>query len=228
MKKLAVALASIILSCTGVIAQDISLGARTGISRFLDIKEISSGALYKTWDKELFLRYHTKGRFAFEAGGMRYNVSYNDYPGEFTICWGDVPETHTILIGNNVKAVEINLSAQYDISCGYIREHIPFLNNLHSFIGVNASITHSKTSQINTNQAYSDGKLSNTFNEYSGFSTPFFGMSHTMTYSFNRLYVSSVAAMMVNPFTLDAMTLYSSAFPNSKLSLRIGLGYRLF
>lgn len=65
-----------VLFIQGVSAQNFSIGARTGLGKTMDVSHISNGTIDNTWDKEIFVRHETKGRFAFEVGGTQYSLGY--------------------------------------------------------------------------------------------------------------------------------------------------------
>src|SRR5688572_14419162 len=66
-----------LLLVQGVQAQNFSIGARTGLSHSFDASEACTSDKELSWDKEIFARYQTKGKMAFEfrTGHYRLNSS---------------------------------------------------------------------------------------------------------------------------------------------------------
>jgi len=207
--------------CSNIYAQDFSAGLRTGISANADITNPELGIMTKSWDKEFFTRYTTKGRFAFEAGVNTYGYIYD--PNDFytlTFC-GTVGDATTRRINTSTEynMYDVSISAQYDISCNKMKAKCPMLNKLNSYIGVNIGNTFARTNTLSTYESVASGATSSDVSR-SGFnSNPFIGLSHTLTYSFSKLYLVSTTS-----FTFRNHE-FSGYFPNSSFSCRIGAGY---
>ncbi|MCB9044811.1 MAG: hypothetical protein H6550_01605 [Chitinophagales bacterium] len=220
---------AILLVSSPVFAQNFSFGARAGVGNTYDMSSLKSGVLDKSLDKELFLRYQSKGRLAFEVSCIQYNGTHTTPAQIFDCRWGETEPPTSTDGGSNALSnyVDLNLSAQYDISCPYIQEHCPVMKHLRSFIGINIGARY----QSSTNKHYvislSDGSISQEITRYKEINTPQAGLTHTLTYSFGKFYASSVASFYIRPWDMSAMYMNSSIYPDSKLSLRLGLGYRL-
>lgn len=215
------------LALQSVSAQEFSVGIRTGLGKTMDVSRISAGTIDNTWDKELFVRYETKRRLAFEVGGTQYNTSHSMEPMIWECNWG-LPITYEDA-GMNAKSsiIDFHLSAQYDISCGYIKENCPFMKNFRSFIGVNIGARYESAEVTRYQKQISDGHITKEVSEQAGINTAQMGLSHTITYRLKKIVFSSVAAYTVYPWSMSTMYIDGNAYPNSKLSLRIGVGYTL-
>lgn len=214
-------------------AQGISAGFRTGIGNTMNISRMSEGIIDKHWEKELFLRYETKKRLALEINGTQYNDAEAgiwhstgcivDYEPILTF---ESPTRENLLTYTSYNMLDMSLGVQYDISCSYLQEKCPMMKNFRSFIGVAAVGTYGKVTTRSTDRSLSDGDITTTERTGSGLYNLHIGVNHTLTYSFGRLYVTSVAAYLVSPFS-ETYTSHNQLTPNSKLSFRAGIGYRI-
>ena len=217
-----------VLFINGIVsAQNFSIGARTGMGNTMDLRSMRNGVIDKTWDKELFFRYETKGRLAFEASGTQYKYGYN-YGPFISECAPWFPPTGEDLGGSmKYNMIDISLSAQYNITCSYMQEHCPMFKNLKSFLGVSIGAAYERTTMTNTSRQFSDGQIINDVAKGSGIVNPQIGINHTLTYSLKHLYLTTVAAYTVQPGNTTQYTFSTDGYPNSKFSARIGVGYRL-
>lgn len=206
-------------------AQDLSVGIRTGLGKTLQLSNLRDGSIHKTWDKELFLRYEIKGRWAFEITGTQYYNNYHITPLDFE--YFAPPTSETLDIYSKSNNVDFAVSAQYDISCNYLKEHCPLMKNLRSFIGVNVGVGYRRTTEIYTQKQYADGMVTKENYKYQSLTSPQVGLSHTLTYSLGKVFITSSTTMMLLPFSNQTNWMYQDNYYNSKLSLRIGVGYTL-
>jgi hypothetical protein len=212
-------------------AQGLSAGFRAGMSNSMDINRLSDGITDRAWEKELFLRYETNKRFAFELGGSRYS---NAEAGRWhsSGCLVDyeaialfAPPTHqNLLTYTSYNMLDISLGAQYNLSCLF-REECPVRKVFSSYMGVAAVGTFGKVTTYSTDRRLSDGDVSTTERTGKGMYNLLLGINNTATYSFNRFYLTSVVAYLVSPFA-PANGYHNQANPNSKFLLKLGIGYR--
>ena len=118
------------LITTTVHAQGFSAGARSGIglwkgevyNEWTFSNEVQGQTL---WEKEVFLRYETKGHLAFELG---VNQVETDYKGVvYGLCGTGLPANYSYISDRSIieKYYGINLRVQYGLSC----PHVPRLRN---------------------------------------------------------------------------------------------------
>ena len=108
-----------------------------------------------------------------------------------------------------------------------MKEHCPVFRNIGSYIGVNLGAQYASTEYTHYYKQLSDGIITEEKQQNTGIGNPQIGLSHTFTYSFNKLYLNSVTSYNFQPWQAGMMYLDGSYYPDSKLSVRIGLGYRL-
>lgn len=220
-------LAFLIINIKASAQQGLSVGLRTGIGKMVNVTHIRSAST-TTWDKQLFVRYQTKGRFAFEAGATQYQYGFNRDPSLMSPGFA-TPTSKTISSRENYSLTDVLVSAQYDITCPYLQEHCPIMKRLRSFIGINTGLTMIRETSTNTGRSFSDGSINRNVYKNTYWVAPIVGLNHTMTYTFNRLYISSVVSYMVQPGYIQPTSYGADGITgtNSKISLRIGLGYRI-
>lgn len=208
-------------------AQSFSLGARTGLGKTFDVTQIKNGSISNTWDKELFFRYETKGKIAIEGSGTQYKYGYNFGPF-ISGCAPMIPPTGEDLGGSmNYNMIDLSISFQYNIICPDMQESYPVLKNLKSFLGLSTGVAFEQTTMTNTSKQYSDGQIIDDVAKGRGFANPQLGINHIMTYSFKQVYLTTAAAYTIQPWNIGVYNFNADGFVNNKLSLRIGLGYRL-
>lgn len=208
-------------------AQHFSVGARTGVGTLIEVRKGTKDVQNITWDKEIFLRYETKRRLAFETGITHYKY---DYPIDLRdgLEYANLdfaPSPYEFIEGSGtVNAYAINLSAQYDISCPFLKDHCPVFKNLRSYIGINLMPTISSGSQSITSRRKSDGTIF-TEESTSPASIDFqAGVSHTLVYTINKFYLTTVVGINYTEFSSYPFI----GGPNFKGYARIGVGYNLF
>lgn len=230
MKTNTVLLAAIftILFSQNTYAQGISAGIRTGIGNSFDVTKLRSTENTPTWDKEVFARYETKGRFAFELGANHYSYSETVRPYYEWCLTEYFPSGNEIIAAKNqYNIINIGASVQYDVSCKALQEKCPLFKRMRNYIGVNAGTQYGNVNTTSTNRRYSDGNITESKNSISYFNHINIGLSHTLTYTFNKLYFTSVAGLNTN--TQEAFSNFAPipSSRNSSLSLRLGFGYKL-
>lgn len=225
MKKLLIFFCTV-AAVQSVQAQQFSAGFRTGASVWGDRHEPKSFDREDydlSWDKELFVRFETKGKFAFEAGMGHYSIGQRTQVRQESIDGNK----HTMLeVRNRSQHVEWNLSAQYEISCPTLQDKCPLLKKIRSYAGVTISPTLSRM----TTTTYTSGNSSDI--TYTGYESSrgdvwsvWTGLSHTLRYEYSpQLYFTSSLRMQVEPGeTFNNTTGYHR---DSRLGLQIGAGYR--
>lgn len=222
-----------ISAAQNAIAQGLSAGFRAGMSNSMDITRLREGIIDRSWEKELFARYETNKRFAFELSAAQYN---NTEAGIWhsSGCIVDyeqldlfAPPTHeNLLTYSSYRMVDVSIGAQYDITCLF-SEECPVRKVFSSYMGVAAIGTFGKVTTNSTDRRLSDGDISTTQRTGKGMYNLLLGINNTATYSFNRFYITSVVGYMVSPFT-QGYEFHNQANPNSKFLVKLGLGYRIF
>ena len=206
--------------------QGIAAGIRSGIGGNMDIANMKSeGVKQRYWNKQVFGRYETKKRLVFELSATQYNYDYNQTPRQFEYY---MPPTHEILnVYTRHNVLDIGLSAQYDVTCSVLKEKCPLFKNFKNYIGVNMNFLMNNAKHEILNRSLSDGMLTKR-NEQSNGSDVYLGLSHTATYSFNKIFIISSASFMIDPWGdigsryLDGMPAHS----NARLSLTADVGYK--
>lgn len=225
MKKLLVFLCTV-TAVHAAQAQQFSVGFRTGVSTWGDRQESKSFDRKDydlSWDKEIFLRLETKGKFAFEAGMGHYSIGQRSEIRQESLGGSN----HTILVvRDRSQHVEWNLSAQYEISCPTLQDKCPLLKKIRSYAGVIISPTLSRT----TTTTYTSGNAADiTATGYESSRRDVWnvwtGLSHTLIYEYSpKWYFTSSLRMQVEPGeTFNNTTGYHR---DSRLGLQIGAGYR--
>lgn len=215
-------------------AQSISAGIRSGIGNSMDITQLRSGTIDRTWQKEVFTRYETKKRLAIELSGTQYNDAEAgiwhssgcivDYEPLLTFA---PPTRENILTYTSYNMVDISLGIQYDLSCPFLQEKCPLMKNFRSFLGVAFVGTIGSATTYSTNRSLSDGGISTTELKQKGLHNLNIGINHTTTYSFEKIFISSMVGYMASPFTNYSFST-NQPIENSKLSLRMGIGYKIY
>lgn len=205
-------------------AQGISAGLRTGVGNTFDITSVKEGTKHNYWEKQLFLRYETKGRLAFELNTTQYNYTFDEVP---RILQTFAPMDHEPLalkIQNN--NIDFGLSVQYDLSCPFLQDKCPLLKNFRSYIGVAAVAILNERTEIATNRYYSDGRVAESRIRQTSINDIQFGLNHTTKYSFNRFFLTSTLTMTISPWGIGSFA-PAAYTENSLLNLRVGAGYTL-
>lgn len=214
-------------------AQDFSVGIRTGLGKTMDVSRISAGTIDNTWDKELFVRYQTKRRLAFEVGGTQYNYQragiwhnsgciVNYEPLYFS-----APTSENLITTTNVNMLDLSLGVQYDISCNALKDKCPLMKNLSSFIGANVIGKMANVETRSVDKRISDGQINETEYKDFGIQDIYLGLNHTLTYNIKRVYITSVVGYSIST-AIFQRRMTSNDWPiGSRLSLRIGVGYTL-
>jgi len=213
-------------TCT---AQQFSGGFRTGASHWMDKQEgkcftNSAEGQNITWDKELFVRYNTKGKLAFEVsiGHYAFNNNYKPEQDGFTI-----PEYRLLNVNERSQNLELNLSAQYDVTCPVLQEKCPVMKRLKSYVGVLLTPTLSrnrlKTSYID---GVSEGSVQQSVSSKDEMAL-WTGLSHTMIYNLcDHMYVTTAVRLQIDPnrFFDNSGTLRER---DGRAGFQIGVGYKL-
>ena len=200
-----------------------SVGARTGLSCWKSVylgnadNKIANKGNTPVWDKQIYARYQTKGRFAFEAGFGHYKMNQKSFGNDIiTGCFTpyiplNYTETHDFL--------EYNLSAQYDISC-------PAIPCLKSYIGVMLSPTMRYSNVTYTSKHMETGELETYSSNHQSLNI-YTGLSHYMEYCISKhLNINSQASFRIDPSTFFSQQ-FSPAYyePNTRFSWQLGMGY---
>lgn len=226
MKKIfSLALASVCFTFSQ--AQDISGGLRTGLSHWMDK---GSGTCFtnsldgqdKTWDKQIFVRYRTAGKLAFESSIGHYAFS-NHYALEGND--GSQGQYFSGIIERSHN-IEWNLSAQYELSCPGMTA-CPTLRKVKSYVGVVATPTLSRTRTHLELTRISDG-ITNSIVEKTNEFTIWTGLSHTLLYSINdQFYLTSAVQLQIDPNRFFEKNSGVVRTADSRFGLQLGVGYQL-
>ncbi len=207
-------------------AQGISAGFRTGVGNTFDVTSVKDGIKHCYWEKQLFLRYETNGRLAFEISSTQYKYSYAaQYPKPICI-WDDpiISETIGLTVTNN--NFDFGISAQYDLSCSFLRDNCPLLKNFKSYLGITALTTLNDRTDAYTRRAFSDGNITEDRTRQTTLSDLQVGINHTTKYSFHRLFITSSTNITLSPHNLGSFAPMAYG-ENSLLNFRVGVGYTL-
>ncbi|HEY9178915.1 MAG TPA: hypothetical protein VIN07_14565 [Flavipsychrobacter sp.] len=207
-------------------AQGISAGFRTGVGNTFDITSAREGIKHNYWEKQVFLRYETNKRFAFEISSTQYKYSYDAQYPEFMGGWGGPINSETIGLTVTNNNFDFGMSAQYDLSCHILQDKCPMLKNFKSYLGITALIILNEETNTYTRRSLSDGNITEDRTRQALVSDLQVGINHTTKYSFNRLFITSSTNITVSPRYLGSFApmAYSE---NSLLNFRIGIGYTL-
>lgn len=226
MKILLVTISALLLS-NAVNAQGITAGIRTGFDVSTDITNHKENKPQALWQKQIFTRYETKKRLAFEIYANQSNDRQKITPPDLVYFDNFLPPTHEILdIEEKTNKLLLGASIQYDISCSKLKEKCPILKNLKSYVGVTANITHTWSKEYVILKSVADGSFSKDTHKSNYWDDIQVGLNHTTIYSFNKLFLISTASFTVNPWAINNR-LYMQNTPNSRLSLMAGIGYKL-
>jgi len=210
-------------------AQQHALGLRTGGSYWIDHSkgspsDGSHANSQGSWDQQIFYRYETGGKWAFETSVTHYTLNYTDG-------FNDAPDVinsgyHNTGLHEKSQNMEWTVSMQYDISCPAMKK-CPVLRKLKSFAGVLLSPTWSKTTTELTYQKISDlSKLATQRTEYE--MNLWAGVSHTLTYEVNTHFiVSSQVSFQLQPDRFFDKHPGVSSAPDTRMSWELGLGYHI-
>lgn len=207
-------------------AQGIAAGVRSGIGGNFNASSIKQEVVeHNYWQKQLFGRYETKKKLAFEVTAGQYNYSFSSTPGKFEYFAPPAYEPIKVDVRNNV--FELGASAQYDLSCGYLKDHCPVFKNFRSYLGVNMNVLHTKSAQTYTNKSTSDGTIFKSEQVSPAWTDLYVGLSHTTTYSFKHIFLTSSASLMASPFSGNGNLFpRATGSPNTTISLMAGVGYK--
>ena len=217
----------------GVQAQDFSLGIRTGLGKNLDVTRISNGTIDNAWDKELFLRYQTKSRLAFEAGATHYNYRRagiwhsSGCIVDYEPLYFDAPTHENLLTLTNVNMIDLSLGVQYDISCKALQEKCPIMKQLRSYVGASVIGKYANVNTQMTDRRLSDGSIRETTYRDNSLNDIHLGINHTLNYTISKLYITSVVGYSVSSTIFQGSFTDRSVPVGSRLSFRIGVGYTL-
>lgn len=217
---------SAILLLQAANAQGIAAGVRSGIGGNMNMSSIKQeGIKHNYWQKQVFGRYETKKKLAFEATAGQYNYSFSSTPDNFQYFAPPAHEPIKVDVRNNT--FELGFSAQYDLSCSYLKEHCPVFKNFRSYLGVNMNVLHTKSAQTYTNKSNSDGTIFKTEQVSPAWTDLYIGLSHTTTYSFKHIFLTSSASFMTNPLSGNGNIFpRATGVSNTTLSLMAGVGYK--
>lgn len=227
--KLLLATIGTIFLANSINAQGIALGIRTGIDAGTDITNVKENKPHALWQKQLFTRYETKKRLAFEIYANQSNNSENiPVPDIIWEYFYPFPQTHqTLDIQQKSNYLTFGGSVQYDISCSKLKESCPIFRNLKSYLGITANITRAWYKEITTIQNLSDGSISNEVYKSKYWADIQMGINHTTTYTFNRIFLTSTASFTVNPWMLNDPIPSFIDENNTRFSIMAGIGYKL-
>lgn len=225
----------LLLAAGTVSAQNFSGGLRAGLNcqSAIDNNLKSHGHL-TTFQKEAFVRFETKGKWAFEVSGGHEQYKNASHSRTFHVIdnfsgegmGGPMWET----TGINRTAYTVSIKAEYEMSCGQ-SAHCPLMRRFKNYIGLVAgpSFVHHKTSMM---QETVSG--ASTLHRYDDHSVQLWaGLSNTLQYALSgNLFISGNLNYQVN--VADG-TLFSPLFagqltgyyePNNRFTGTLGIGYK--
>lgn len=217
MKQVLVTLLAV-FALSNVNAQSFSAGIRTGLGKSSNITEFCKGNNNLTWDKELYGRYQTNGKLAFESRFSHYSYNQNTpAPIEY---YYEQPSFLRNDGSTLTNSYILGLSAQYNITCSYMKERCPIMKNISSFIGVdvagvfnNQQYNYTATRTIDNAQI----QMSETSSNYN----ILVGLSHTTIYNLtDKININGTARFMMQPS--DFVNANSMG---SHISFLVGIGY---
>lgn len=211
---------------TQVGAQQLSAGYKTGINNWMRINTTHKGPILSevkdgariSWDNETFVRYQTKGNWAFEAG-IGYTKRDMDGMGYYTGCFGNRSTTWEDI---NMSYTELNLGVQYKIKLPACLNKCPLLNRMSNYIGVTVS-PHLQNFVIENTYSDYDAALimqsepQRRNNALPGISA---GINHTIVYNITRQF-NAVSTMSLK-YIPDGRYNYTS---NTRAGLSLGASY---
>jgi hypothetical protein len=220
---------------TGTInAQQLSGGLRTGASHWMDKQDgtcftNSVDGQNTTWDKEVFLRANTKGKFAFEAslGHYAFDNSSRLATSDFFPHPGWYPQDYQpISLRERSQNVEMNLSLQYDMTCAGMQS-CPILSKLKSYVGVVVTPTVSYTKTEITSRRNGDAMMYTSTATESSLAV-WTGLSYTLIYNLcEHMYLTSAVRYQIEPNKIFSDSPGAGSNPDNRLGLQVGLGYNL-
>ncbi|HTM66723.1 MAG TPA: hypothetical protein VL093_10410 [Flavipsychrobacter sp.] len=207
-------------------AQQLSGGFRTGVSHWMDQQKgkcftNSVDGQSLTWDKEIFVRYQTKGKLAFEASMGQYafnniRTDANNYGGYYDV--------H---LKERSQNLEWNLTASYDVTCPEMNA-CPMMKHLKSYLGVVFTPTLTRyTTELKYREVNDVATYTSAESRRDDFSI-WTGLSHTLVYELcDHMYISSALRLQVDPNRIFEKHSGVSSYPDSRVGLQVGFGYNL-
>lgn len=216
--------ALLLITLTNVSAQEISSGLRTGIGSTFSAKELCNSQNTLTWDKEAYIRYETRGKVAAELRFQHYRTSEEDNSYQILYQEYDQPYTYTHYRANTISDYySASFSAQYDITCPYLKNHCPIMKNMSNYLGLDINVTALNSTYISSTQRDSDENYYTYIDNRGVNATNFsFGISHTLVYRLNEsININSSMRMLIAPN--DFRRFFGGS--DSRMNLLIGVGY---
>lgn len=222
--KIITTVALLLITLINVSAQDISSGLRTGIGSTFSAKELCNSQNTLTWDKEAYIRYETRGKLAAELRFQHYRTSEEDNSYQILYQEYDQPYTYTHHRANTIRDYySASFSAQYDITCPYLKNHCPIMKNMSNYLGLDINLTASNSTYISSTQRDSDPNFY-TYIDNRGVNLTRLsvGISHTVFYKLNKNFnINSCMRALIAP--RDFTKFFGGS--DSHINLLIGAGY---
>lgn len=212
-------------------AQGFSAGVRTGVGNTFDIKQFGKTIHTLHIDKEVFMRYETNVRWAFEINANQYNYRDDHYYEVYDILpWQQAlrDDSQPIAFKTRYNTIDLGFSAQYSITPNGLQDKCPLFRKLKNYIGVHTGVQYMTSKSVRTSLQYPDGNITEYAINGGGLDYINIGLSHTLTYTINKVYLTSIAGFNIN--TMKAGGLSAATLPpenNSNFSLRFGIGHKL-
>jgi hypothetical protein len=218
MKKLMI-LPFLSFSFAGADAQHHAIGLRTGASLWSDVG--IAGSSSGSWDQQVFFRRETKGKMVFDFSLGHYQLNHDGEASTFFT----PPTEYQVSISEKTRNFELNLSAQYDVSCSFMKS-IPALSKLKSYAGITISPTLTiSTAEVSYKEPGNDriGSVLATKDAINIWT----GINHSFVYDIApNLYVITFAVFQIDPYKLFEKSGSSGATPDTRLGMQLGLGYQ--
>lgn len=211
MKKLIYAVAILLLLTSVASAQETFIGVRQGTSLWLNKSYYSSNAinLYPqrfTWDKQVFIRRNTRGKWSWEAGIKHYKtkdiITTNNL---------EEPPRQTV-VDNHLQA---DMTVQYDVTYPLTGYFFPVLRDMRTYLGLSII----PVMQFTQNKA--TGQKGNSFMLMSG-------MTYTHTIPIGKRFLfSSVLTFRALKGDRQKYNTTDVTVANRNISYHGGIAYKL-
>lgn len=221
---------TLLLVCTlfpSTFAGKFSLGLRSGLGIYNTMGYRQPEQLV-SWDKEVFARYSTNKRLAFEVSVAKFQWKYNDAgpiepsfnPSEFNYYYETV-ESHNY---------QISFSFQYEITPSYLIRHFPVFKYLKNYIGLSISPTyfldHSVTGLYRTHYYYGTADETHVYDKISP--SKMAGLDYSQIINISRHFsISNSLVYRISSFQsfITTSRYHSPLLTDARFSLNFGCQY---
>ena len=211
-------------------AQNLSVGAKTGVSNCLSVEngrgayiQQSSDCQKLSWDKELFVRNQAKWPLAIEVGVNHATREMEPISESWSCCFGPCIYD-TFYTQATLNYTEINISLQYKLP--EICKKSCLLSRMSNYIGIILTpgiITTSGTRYNGSTYLENPPAYTSAYNDNS--KTLSYGLNHTLVYSITRRlsFISTAGVRMRS----NQYYGHSYRATNVRANLSIGASYNI-